>query len=70
MGYRVLVDGTVVALQSFGETTSSFSGPLGPFSVTATSSVLFETYWWGTPPSFTNSSYISSGTFSIGAVLK
>jgi hypothetical protein len=69
MGYRITVDGNIITQQQFGERTSSFSGVLGPYAVTANSSVMAETFWWGAGASFTNSSYITSGTFQIGGAV-
>jgi hypothetical protein len=67
---RVSIDngtGATILFQSTqGQTTNSYSGNLGPYSVVPGSSLIFESYWWGTPPSFTNSSYMSSGGWSIG----
>jgi len=67
---RISIDdgtGTTILFQSSqGETTSSYSNNLGPYTVTNGSSIILESYWWGNPPSFSNNSYVTGGTYKIG----
>jgi len=67
---RVSIDdgtGTTILFESTqGQTTTGYAGNLGPYNVINGSSILLESYWWGAGGSFTNSSYVSSGTYKIG----
>jgi hypothetical protein len=55
----------IVYTSTQGERTSTFSGTLGPYSVPVGGSIQVSHYWWGTG-NFSNSSYISSGTWQVG----
>jgi len=49
-------------------TNVSVSGSYTNISIAAGASVIMQTYWWGAGPSFTNSSYINSGSWQVGAL--
>ena len=49
-------------------TNVSVSGSYTNLSLAAGASVIMQTYWWGAGPSFTNSSYINSGSWQVGAL--
>ena len=71
--FRVTIDGTVVYTGGNGD--SGCGGKdygdvtVGPFSITATSSVLVEEYWWGCGNFQYGVNYITGGYWKIGATL-
>jgi hypothetical protein len=64
---QVKVD-TGAATNSIPITGASTSGSLSNQNVPAGASVIIQGYWWGAGPSFTNSSYITGGSWQVGAV--
>jgi len=72
-GWRVSIDSVVVFSYTAGD--SGCSGKnygtqvLGPYNITATSSVLVEEYWWGCGNFSQGNNYITGGSWQIGATL-
>ena len=72
-GWRVTIDGTVVYSVLQGD--SGCGGKdyglqtLGPYNITATSSVLVEQYWWGCGNFSYGQNYINGGYWKVGATL-
>jgi len=66
--WRVTVDGVVVlqVVNPEGTYGPYTSNPMGPFTVQPNSCVLMEEWTWGAGASFTNSSIMTGGTFSVG----
>ena len=48
-------------------TNTSVNGSLTNVSIGSNQSVIMQSYWWGAGPSFTNSSYITGGSWQTGA---
>ena len=48
-------------------TNTSVNGSLTNISIGSNQSVIMQSYWWGAGPSFTNSSYITGGSWQTGA---
>ena len=71
--FRVTIDGTVVYTGGNGD--SGCGGKdygdvtVGPFNITATSTVLVEEYWWGCGNFQYGVNYITGGSWKIGATL-
>ena len=73
-GWRITIDGTVVYSVLQGD--SGCGGKdyglqtLGPYTITATSVVLVEQYWWGCGNFSYGQNYINGGYWTIGATLQ